>query len=84
MTHPTVTESFLPSVGLDVGDPAIHYCVLHGERRVVGGVDWLMHVGPGGGEGGGPVCAAGPPEHVARARGSRTAPYLARFRDGPA
>jgi excinuclease ABC subunit A len=35
-------------------------------------------VGPGAGEEGGRVVAAGPPAAVARAPKSRTAPYLAR------
>ncbi len=34
MTHPTVTASFLPPVGLDVGDRVTHLCELDGERRV--------------------------------------------------
>jgi excinuclease ABC subunit A len=37
---------------------------------------WVMDLGAGGGEAGGQVVAAGPPEQVARTRGSATAPYL--------
>ena len=38
--------------------------------------DWVIDVGPGAGEDGGRIVAQGPPEQVANARGSRTAPYL--------
>ena len=39
--------------------------------------DWVIDLGPGGGDGGGRVVASGTPEEVARAAGSATAPYLA-------
>jgi excinuclease ABC subunit A len=39
--------------------------------------DWVIDLGPGGGDAGGRVVAAGPPTKVARARPSATAPYLA-------
>jgi excinuclease ABC subunit A len=47
--------------------------------RVAAGSDWIMDMGPGAGDEGGRVVAAGTPDEVAKARGSRTAPYLARF-----
>ncbi len=39
--------------------------------------DWLIDLGPEGGDAGGRVVASGPPEEVARARGSHTARFLA-------
>lgn len=39
--------------------------------------DWVIDLGPGGGDAGGRVVAAGPPAKVARARRRATAPYLA-------
>ncbi|MER6820107.1 excinuclease ABC subunit UvrA [Streptomyces cellulosae] len=39
--------------------------------------DWVVDLGPGGGDAGGRVVAAGPPAKVAKARRSATAPYLA-------
>jgi excinuclease ABC subunit A len=50
---------------------------------VVAGSDWVIDIGPGAGEEGGRVVAAGPPITVATAVG-RTAPYLARFLGSPA
>jgi hypothetical protein len=49
--------------------------------------DWVIDLGPGGGDAGGRIVAVGPPADVARTEGSRTAPYLAarlaRARPGP-
>jgi len=59
--------------------------VVEHEMRVIAASDWVIDVGPGAGEEGGRIVAAGPPRDVARARGSRTAPYLARwFANDPA
>ena len=43
------------------------------------GSDWVVDIGPGAGEAGGRIVACGPPAKVARAKESRTAPYLARY-----
>ncbi len=47
------------------------------DMRVVAGVDWVIDLGPGAGEDGGRVVAAGTPAEVATSTDSRTAPYLA-------
>jgi excinuclease ABC subunit A len=47
--------------------------------RVVAGSDWVIDIGPGAGEEGGRVVAAGPPRDVAKVKASRTAPYLREF-----
>jgi excinuclease ABC subunit A len=52
--------------------------VVEHEMRVVAGSDWVIDVGPGAGDEGGRIVAQGTPAEVARARESRTAPYLAR------
>jgi excinuclease ABC subunit A len=43
--------------------------------------DWVIDLGPGGGDAGGRVVATGTPADVAKAAGSATAPYLARRLD---
>jgi excinuclease ABC subunit A len=53
--------------------------VVEHEMRIVAGSDWVIDIGPGAGEEGGHVVAAGTPAEVARSAESRTAPYLARF-----
>ena len=55
--------------------------VVEHDMRVVAGSDWVIDIGPGAGEDGGRVVAAGPPAQVAQAKGSRTAPYLRGFLD---
>jgi excinuclease ABC subunit A len=47
--------------------------------RVVAASDWVIDIGPGAGEAGGTVVASGPPAEVAKVKGSRTAPYLAKL-----
>ena len=51
--------------------------VVEHEMDVVVGADWVIDLGPGGGDAGGRIVAAGPPAEVARSEESRTAPYLA-------
>ncbi|EPH46155.1 excinuclease ABC subunit UvrA [Streptomyces aurantiacus] len=52
--------------------------VVEHDMAVVGGADWVVDLGPGGGAAGGRVVAAGAPADVAGVAGSRTGPYLAR------
>jgi excinuclease ABC subunit A len=44
----------------------------------IASADWVVDLGPGGGDAGGRVVATGTPAEVAKVRGSATAPYLAR------
>jgi excinuclease ABC subunit A len=53
--------------------------VVEHEMRVVGGSDWVIDIGPGAGDEGGNVVAAGSPIDVSKATNSRTAIYLQRF-----
>jgi excinuclease ABC subunit A len=46
------------------------------DMDVVAGADWVIDLGPGAGDDGGRVVAAGTPEEVAEVKESRTAPYL--------
>ncbi len=59
---------------VDAGNTVV---VAEHDMRLVAGSDWVIDLGPGAGEAGGRVVAAGAPAQVARAKGSRTAPYLA-------
>ena len=58
---------------VDAGNTVV---VAEHDMGVVAGADWVIDLGPGAGDAGGRVVAAGPPEEVARVRESRTAPYL--------
>ncbi|GLF92802.1 excinuclease ABC subunit UvrA [Streptomyces yaizuensis] len=51
--------------------------VVEHDMDVVAGADWVVDLGPGGGDEGGRVVAAGTPAEVASAGDSRTAPFLA-------
>jgi excinuclease ABC subunit A len=50
--------------------------VVEHDMDVVASADWVIDLGPGGGDAGGRIVAAGPPERVARVKASVTAPYL--------
>ncbi|MFI1766297.1 ATP-binding cassette domain-containing protein [Streptomyces sp. NPDC020800] len=80
-----------PTTGLHPADVEVLMDRLHGlvdaghtvvvvehDMTVVAEADWVIDLGPGGGERGGRVVASGPPRRVARAQDSATAPYLAR------
>ncbi|WP_328907288.1 excinuclease ABC subunit UvrA [Streptomyces sp. NBC_00234] len=80
-----------PTTGLHPADVEVLMRQLHGlvdarntvvvvehDMAVVAGADWVIDLGPGGGDQGGRIVAEGTPAEVAEAAGSRTAPYLAR------
>ncbi len=60
---------------VDAGNTVV---VVEHDMHVIVGSDWVVDIGPGAGEEGGHVVAAGPPAIVAQAPESRTAPFLAR------
>ncbi|NML42000.1 excinuclease ABC subunit UvrA [Chitinophaga sp. G-6-1-13] len=79
--HPSDTEKLVAQLeGLvDAGNTVI---VVEHDMRVVAASDWVIDIGPGAGEEGGHIVATGTPATVAKAKGSRTAPYLASFLRG--
>jgi excinuclease ABC subunit A len=76
--HPSDVERLVTQLDelVESGNTVI---VVEHDMRVVTASDWVIDIGPGAGDEGGQIVAAGPPERVARTRESRTAPYLARF-----
>ena len=79
--HPADVEKLLTQLNglVEAGHSVL---VVEHDMRVVAGSDWVLDIGPGAGDEGGQVVAQGPPAELARAAGSRTAPYLARFLNG--
>ncbi|WP_313344423.1 excinuclease ABC subunit UvrA [Stenotrophomonas sp.] len=53
--------------------------VVEHDLRTVADADWVIDVGPGAGEEGGRIVAAGTPQQVSRSTGGKTAGYLRRF-----
>jgi excinuclease ABC subunit A len=43
---------------------------------VIKSADWIIDLGPEGGDGGGRIIAEGPPEEVSRVKGSHTGVFL--------
>jgi len=52
--------------------------VVEHEMRVVAQSDWVIDIGPGAGDQGGRIVAAGTPQKVAASKKSKTAPFLTR------
>ena len=79
--HPADVERLVTQLDalVDAGNTVI--CVEH-DLRVVAASDYVIDIGPGAGDEGGRIVAQGTPAEVARARDSRTAPYLARYLRG--
>ena len=75
--HPSDVEKLVAQLhGLvDAGNTVV---VVEHDMAVIAGSDWVIDIGPGAGEEGGRIVAAGPPAVIARTPESRTAPYLAR------
>ncbi|MDA3628420.1 excinuclease ABC subunit UvrA [Saccharopolyspora sp. WRP15-2] len=65
---------------VDAGNTVV---VIEHDMSVVAGADHVIDLGPGGGDEGGSVVAAGAPADVARADSSRTAPYLRELLENP-
>lgn len=74
--HPADVELLMAQLHrlVDAGNTVI---VVEHEMDVVAAADWVIDLGPAGGDAGGKIIAVGTPAAVARSKKSRTAPYLA-------
>lgn len=75
--HPADVEVLMRRLH-DLVDAGHTVIVVEHDMSVVAGADWVIDLGPGGGDAGGRIVAAGVPGAVAGVAGSATAPYLAR------
>ncbi|MCW2961705.1 MAG: excinuclease subunit [Thermoleophilia bacterium] len=73
--HPADVELLMGQLHrlVDAGNTVV---VVEHDMDVVAGADWVIDLGPGGGDGGGRIVATGTPPEVAASDASRTAPYL--------
>lgn len=76
--HPTDVEKLMVQLNglVDQGNSVV---VVEHDMRVVAESDWVIEIGPGAGEEGGRIVAAGTPRDFARSKNSPTAPYLNAF-----
>jgi excinuclease ABC subunit A len=74
--HPADVRRLLTQLNalVDSGDTVV---VVEHEMDVVAAADWVIDLGPSGGDAGGRIVATGTPDAVAKDPASRTAPYLA-------
>ena len=73
--HPADVELLLAQLNrlVDAGNTVV---VVEHDMRVVAAADWVIDLGPLGGDAGGRIQVAGTPSHVAAHPTSATAPYL--------
>ncbi|GAA3813726.1 excinuclease ABC subunit UvrA [Nocardioides panacisoli] len=79
--HPADTALLLRQLHrlVDAGNTVV---LVEHDLDAIATADWVIDLGPGGGDAGGRVVATGTPAEVATAPGSATAPYLARRLSG--
>lgn len=75
--HPFDVEKLVGQLNSLVDDGSTVLVIEH-DMMMVAQSDWVIDMGPGAGDEGGRVVAAGPPTAVVSVRESRTAPYLKR------
>jgi excinuclease ABC subunit A len=75
--HPADVKKLLIQLNrlVDAGNMVI---LVEHDMDVIGRSDWVIDIGPGAGDEGGKIVAAGTPAEVAKVSGSKTAEYLAR------
>ena len=75
--HPLDVEVLL-KVMQGLVDHGATVVVIEHDVDVIANADWVIDMGPGGGEAGGRIVCAGTPEEIAACEGSATGRYLAR------
>lgn len=75
--HPSDVERLLRQLHalVEAGNTVI---TVEHDMRLIAASDWVIDMGPGAGNGGGRIVAAGTPEQVAKTKASVTGRYLAR------
>ena len=75
--HPSDVEKLMARLDelVAAGNTVI---VVEHDMQVIAASDWVIDIGPGAGEEGGRIVAAGTPKEVSLVKASRTAKYLAR------
>ena len=73
--HPSDVDRLMAQLNhlVEAGNTVV---VVEHEISVIQASDWVIDIGPGAGDEGGRVVAAGPPSDVARSKDSRTARYM--------
>lgn len=73
--HPIDVEHFITLLDrmVDAGNTVV---VVEHNQQVIKASDWVIDLGPGGGEDGGNVVACGTPEQIMRDENSVTGKYL--------
>ncbi|WP_244311210.1 excinuclease ABC subunit UvrA [Mucilaginibacter metallidurans] len=76
--HPSDVERLMLQLNrlVDAGNTVI---LVEHDMQVIAGSDWVIDIGPGAGEDGGQIVAAGTPAFIVGTKGSRTATYLAKY-----
>ncbi|RYD24206.1 MAG: excinuclease ABC subunit A, partial [Verrucomicrobiaceae bacterium] len=73
--HPSDVETLMKLLQ-DLVSAGNSVVVVEHDMYVAASSDWIIDVGPGAGDEGGQIVAAGMPEDLRKVTSSRTAPYL--------
>ncbi len=76
--HPSDVDKLMGQLNVLVEAGNTVVAVEH-DMRVIASSDWVIDIGPGAGEEGGKIVAAGTPAQVAKNKNSLTAGYLSKF-----